>query len=142
MRTTLFFLFAMMVGGCTSEPVPIRYGTDACAFCKMTLVDARYGAEVITSKGKVLVFDDINCLMNAAVQHMVDTVNARHILVADMAAPNTLTDARTAHYLHSDALRTPMASGIAAFAQADACSAEQATTGGEVLNWPKIKERF
>ena len=31
--------------------------------CKMTLVDKKFGAEVVTKKGKVYKFDDLNCMI-------------------------------------------------------------------------------
>ncbi|MDX1911017.1 MAG: hypothetical protein SFV22_06010, partial [Saprospiraceae bacterium] len=48
---------------CSTGPEPIRYGQDNCHACKMTLTDRRFGAEIVTKKGKVYKFDDLNCLM-------------------------------------------------------------------------------
>ena len=39
--------------GCSTEPLPIRYGQDNCDFCKMTISDHRFGAEIVTKKGKI-----------------------------------------------------------------------------------------
>ena len=49
---------------CTQEPEPLVYGKDVCQFCKMTLMDHKFGAELVTNKGKVYKFDDINCMLN------------------------------------------------------------------------------
>ena len=49
---------------CNTEPVPLRYGKDACHLCKMTLMDKKFGGELVTGKGKVYKFDDVNCMIN------------------------------------------------------------------------------
>ena len=35
---------------------------DTCAYCRMTISDERFGGQFVTSKGKVHVFDSIECL--------------------------------------------------------------------------------
>ena len=40
------------VASCSTEPEPLHYGTDVCHFCKMTLVDNKFGAELVTKNGK------------------------------------------------------------------------------------------
>ena len=42
----------------------INYGVDACAYCKMNIVDPKFGAELITKKGRVYKFDAIECMVN------------------------------------------------------------------------------
>ncbi len=51
---SMFLAFSTM--GCNTEPQPIKIGEDACSFCKMSIADNRYGAEIITKKGKVFKF--------------------------------------------------------------------------------------
>lgn len=54
---------ALLLGACaTAGPRPIAYDRDVCAFCSMTVSDPRYGAELVTVKGKVHAFDSIECL--------------------------------------------------------------------------------
>ena len=55
------FLFLI---SCSTEPEPLVYGTDICHNCKMTLMDNKFGAELVTKKGKVYKFDDMNCFLN------------------------------------------------------------------------------
>ena len=49
----LGFLGLMSFTSCSAGPEPIRYGQDNCHHCKMTLTDKRFGAEIVTQKGKV-----------------------------------------------------------------------------------------
>src|SRR5215203_1996100 len=48
-----FGMFCMMAVSCNASPEAIRIGKDNCTFCKMTISDARYGAEIVTAKGKI-----------------------------------------------------------------------------------------
>ena len=57
-----FFLLAFIISSCTTKPQPIKMG-DTCDFCIMGVADNRFGAEIITNKGKIYKFDDIHCLL-------------------------------------------------------------------------------
>jgi len=49
----LFIIFLLgLTYGCTVEPEPLVYGADICHTCKMTLMDPKFGAEIITKNGK------------------------------------------------------------------------------------------
>ncbi|HEU5219058.1 MAG TPA: hypothetical protein VFU23_10390 [Gemmatimonadales bacterium] len=54
---------ALLVAACAAGgPRPIAYGKEACAFCRMTVSDPRFGAELVTTRGRVYTFDSIECL--------------------------------------------------------------------------------
>jgi len=55
-------MLCCLLTACSHEPDPIRYGKDACAHCKMTIMDKRFSAELITAKGKVFKFDAAECM--------------------------------------------------------------------------------
>ena len=69
MRILAWLLGLIFISACTVEPQPIQYGRDNCAFCKMTIVDGRYGSELVSSKGKVFKFDAVECLINFDLQN-------------------------------------------------------------------------
>ncbi len=58
LMTSMFFLFSCSQNG----PTKIITGKDACDYCKMTITDEKYAAELLTEKGRVYKFDDIRCL--------------------------------------------------------------------------------
>jgi len=64
-RNSLFFLILLtaIIFGCSKNPQPISYGQDECEFCKMIVMDERYGAELVTGTGKIYFFDSIECLV-------------------------------------------------------------------------------
>lgn len=107
-------LVAFLVS-CTTEPEPLQYGQDACHTCKMTLMDKKFGAELVSKKGKVFKFDDVNCML--AYYHSGETEPSEfsHMLVVDFSQPSELIEAADAFYLKSAFIKSPMASQIAAF---------------------------
>lgn len=101
--------------GCTTEPQAINYGKDVCEHCKMVATDEKYGAEMITKKGKVYKFDSAECLMDFIAENQkVDTTEA-HLLVINFAKPATFIEARTAFYLKDKGYQSPMGGNIAPF---------------------------
>jgi len=94
--------------------VPIEYGQDICAFCKMIIADPRYGAELITKKGKVYKFDSVECMV-AFMMYELDPEDVAAAYVTDFAHPGKLIPAEEAYYLQSTGLRSPMSLGITAF---------------------------
>ena len=72
---------ALLLGACAAPgPRPIAYDRDVCAFCSMTVSDPRYGAELITAKGKVQTFDSIECL---ASYYLANRATTRSLWVTD-----------------------------------------------------------
>jgi len=49
--TALSIIVLALLSACSRAPEPIVYGKDACTHCKMTIMDKRFAAEIITSKG-------------------------------------------------------------------------------------------
>jgi copper chaperone NosL len=134
-------LAGLALGGCEKGPRPIRYGQDECAECKMTLVDQHYGAEFITARGKVFMFDDLNCLTAYERRVAAPRDPAAQSVVVDFARPNHFLAVDQAYFLHHDGLRTPMASSLAAFATEAELEVvrRQLGGGGRVLRWPAVQ---
>ena len=90
----------------------------------MTVTDPRFGAELVTDKGRVYVFDDIDCLAAFVGAGSVPEGRIHSLWVNDFNDPERRLDATTALFWRNPKLRSPMASGIVAFAPgADAGSA-------------------
>lgn len=136
--TAAAFLLPLFFWQCSTGPRPIKYGQDACAFCKMTLMDKHYGAEVVTKKGKVYVLDDVNCLARFLKNGGVKPENVAGRYITDYAHTGALLEVEKAVFLYSDHLKTPMASGVAAFANEQDLNAIKSQTGGEMLRWEQV----
>lgn len=95
--------------------VPIKLNTDSCDFCKMSIADGKYAAEVITQKGRVYKFDDIMCMVNYTKENANTKIAAYY--VNDFAQDNTLIPAETAFFLSGGDIQSPMHGGIIAFSK-------------------------
>ena len=142
-RISAFALLALttLLAGCDAGPKPIRYGRDECAECKMTLVDPHYGAEHITARGRVYVFDDVNCLTAFQRRPAQQPATGARAVVVDFKHAGRLLPVDQAWFLLHDGLRSPMASGLAAFsAEADLEGVRRELGGGgRVLRWAGVE---
>jgi copper chaperone NosL len=115
MKIAPLIIMMVLLVACSTEPEPLQFGTDVCYTCKMTLMDQKFGAEIVTKKGKIYKFDDLNCMLAFYHSGTEGQEDMMHMLVIDYAHPATLIDATNAWYLKSDSIRSPMASSVAAF---------------------------
>jgi copper chaperone NosL len=130
----------VVVAACEPKPEPIRYGEDNGAYCMMTITDQRFGAELVTKKGKVYKFDSIECLAGFLLDGQVASGEIHSLWVTDFAHPSTLIRAEDALYLHGENIRSPMGMNLAAFADRAGLDAVRERTGGEVLGWDEVLE--
>jgi copper chaperone NosL len=140
--TSLVIFFCLSLAGCNAEREPLHYAKDGCHTCKMTLMDKKYGAEIVTEKGKVYKFDDVNCMLNFYNSDQVPTEQVKEVLVIDFSKPETLIDAKNALYLKSEAIKSPMASNIAAFESDADMKKMNADWNGTLLSWEELQKQF
>jgi len=140
--TLSLFLLPLLLS-CKTEPkpVPIEFGKDACYWCKMTITDQRFGAEIVTKKGKVYKYDDVACMINHFWEDPeITEKSVAMFLVVDYAHPGKLIDATRAIYVQSEAIHSPMASDVAAFENVEDAETFIKKNGGEVLNWAQVMD--
>jgi copper chaperone NosL len=121
-------------------PPTITYGVSVCTDCDMIISDERYAAATIVadSRGRPesLLFDDIGDQTNYESSHEGLTILSHW--VHDHTTREWLR-AEDAIYVRSPALRTPMASGLAAFAsQAKAETAASELAHADVLTFADL----
>ncbi|HEY3430396.1 MAG TPA: nitrous oxide reductase accessory protein NosL [Cyclobacteriaceae bacterium] len=134
----LLFLFI----SCSSDPQALQYGKDVCHTCKMTLMDKKFGSEIVTKKGKVYKFDDLNCMINFYNSGYEEIENIEHRLVIDFANPEKLIDTQHAFFVKTDQIRTPMASEVAAFSSEDDYKKFNKKWKGVLLSWGELVTEF
>ncbi|HXF61573.1 MAG TPA: nitrous oxide reductase accessory protein NosL [Caldilineaceae bacterium] len=141
----LVLLALTLLAGCargSAAPAPpeIRYGEDQCAHCTMIISDPRFAAgiayEIEPGRYESLAFDDIGDMLAEAGSHPERVVVDYY--VHDYTSEEWL-DATEAHFVVSPAIPSPMGSGIAAHASAEAAAAHAAELQGRVLTWDELQ---
>ena len=135
----LVFLFSL---ACSTEPEPLHYGQDICHFCKMTLMDQKFGAELVTLKGKVYKFDDFKCFLNYYNSGDESYNDFSHKLVIDYSNPGHWINAQEAFYLKSEKIKSPMAGELAAFEKKDSLDTFKKRWKGIYLAWGEVVTQF
>lgn len=135
------FVLLITISACTSSPEPLQYQKDSCAFCKMKLMDAKFGAEIITEKGKVYKFDDTGCMLNFEKQNLGSQKIAQE-LVIDYSNPGKLVNALTSFYIKCAGAKSPMGSDLASFEKEENENKYIQQLQGEKINWNEIKNSF
>ena len=95
-------------------PRAIAYSHDTCDYCRMTISDERFGGQFVTSKGKVHVFDSIECL---AAFYLANGTSAdgEQAWVTDYAKPGRWLQAERAVFARGDIRQSPMGLNVASF---------------------------
>jgi copper chaperone NosL len=138
--TTAAVFIVICCSSCQSGPQPIQFGKDACDFCKMTILDQRFGGEVITKKGKVFKFDDLHCISSFLRSSNSRKTDLAGIYLLEYATPKKFVLANNSFLLQSNELHSPMGSNIAAFvSEANREQCKQQVTGTNV-QWNEIAD--
>lgn len=99
----------------------------------MLISSERGSAEVVTGDGETRFYDDIGCLAADWIAHAHAARGAR----AFVRTPDgSWTDANQAAYARPAAVRTAMASGVAAFASVG--EAQAADAGGRAITFEEV----
>lgn len=119
-------LCALAACGGDARPVAIATGAP-CAYCRMTISDARLAAEVVAPGEEPRQYDDIGCLANDL--RTRPAPQGARAFVADYQT-GALTAANDAVYTRVDAIATPMGSHLVAHATGAARDADARVRGG------------
>lgn len=143
MKTILITAAVMLLAvSCSVGPQPIHYGEDNCVLCEMTIMDKRYGTEIVTRKGKAYKFDSVECLVDFLKKNEKDTAEFKYLLITPFDKPGTLVDARESHYLHSKNLPSPMGLYLTAFADEHTALQFKEDFGGRMFCWKRLVDEF
>lgn len=121
-----------------TEPRPIAYGRDECAYCRMVVSDSRFAAALLTAKGRTVVFDSIECLASYYAQQQGDRGRdgVQSLWVSDYDLPGHLIAARRARFVRLEGPASPMGKGFAAFRSDGA--ARRMAEGAATSGWDEV----
>lgn len=141
---TRFFLLSIitvLLVSCEISPQKIEYGSDACNYCDMTIVDKQHAAQLVTTKGKAYKYDAIECMVHSLQEDMTDTPIALY-LAADFNQPGQLMDATMATYLVSEQIQSPMGANLSAFENAEKAEKTKEEFTGTTYSWEEIQKHL
>lgn len=115
-------------GGATIVPAAIDTRHDACRFCRMTVSDIRFAAQVVAPGDEPLAFDDIGCL-GAFVRGGQALPGDAVVFVADHRTREWVR-ADAAVFTRVPSLVTPMASHLIAHRNQASRDADPDARGG------------
>lgn len=139
---SILLLSFVTLTSCNVEPEPIEFGKEDCNYCKMKIMDSKFGAEIVTKKGKVFKFDDVNCMVRHIKDEKIDETTLEFMLIIDYSKAGSFLDVKKAYFIRSEQIKSPMGSYIAAFQTKDNQTKYNTKWNGELWNWSKIKQTF
>jgi copper chaperone NosL len=128
----------LVLSSCNPSPEAINYGKDMCADCKMTIMDAKFGAEIITKKGKVYKFDDAHCVRNIFKNNTVKSEDVWQVMFLDFEDNTNFLDAHALFFVTSPQIKSPMNGNVAAFANKQSAESKAKQLNGEVITWDQF----
>lgn len=131
-------MLLLLVSSCTAKPQAFNIGKDNCDDCKMTIMDAKFGGEIITKKGKIYKFDDPHCLAHFIKSGNIKQADVAQTLFVSYQNPNSFLDSKTVQFVVSDQLKSPMNSNAAAFENKAAADQKSKETSGSVKTWDEL----
>ena len=142
MKNLIYSIIFLAFVGCNVQPEDINYGSDACHYCQMNIVDGRYAAEIVTVKGKVHKFDAVECMINYIEKNELNSEDLAFSLVNSFSDPVNLHPADKSYFLRSFSLPSPMGMYITPFESRDSAEFYQHTYPGEIFDWNQLNNDF
>ena len=108
----------------------------------MSIVDQRFGGEVVTKKGKIYKFDAVECTINYLDQEHVDESKIELILTNTYDSPGELSSALECYYLKSENMPSPMGMYLNPFNGNSEALKYQKENKGIVMKWEELRSEF
>ncbi len=118
--------------GCADGTPSINWDLDSCEHCRMTISDRRFGTAAITSGGRTVRFDSLECLAGWLA---ADTDSPRSLWGSDAAAPGTLLPLANLRFHRMAEGTSPMGMGFVAVATVHGST----PWDGQVLTWDELE---
>jgi copper chaperone NosL len=138
LRGFAYLVSSSLLAGCgtadQSRPPNVRFGEEACAFCRMIISDDRFAAAVVIKTGEALKFDDIGCM----ILHEARQVRPGAAYWVRNFTGRDWLNAREATFVHSTKFRSPMDHGLAAMPMAQAADELSKSIDGRTLQFSEL----
>lgn len=136
-QSSVLLIFMLVLTACGTKQVePIVLNKDQCDFCKMSISDGKFGAELITKKGRVYKFDDVHCLSAYANENGKTEISS--YFVHDYTKNNQLIPAEKAFYIKGGDIISPMNGNVAAFNTSTEAKEFAEKLNAEIVDWAEV----
>ncbi len=143
LKIIFFLLVIFIVTSCSSGPEVIKYGEENCGFCKMTIMDKKFGTELVSQKGKIFKFDDAACMVKYMKVSDLDDSNFKFIVFNGVDAPGELLGVEEATFVYSGEMRSPMLGNVGAFKDPKKANAYiKSDTSAQMMSWEEVKSKL
>lgn len=128
-----------ILAGCTPKSEPINFGKDQCYECKMTIIDPKFGGEIVSKKGKVYKFDDTHCIAAFMKKRTIGMSDIHSTLFVDYNGSGEFISVKEAEFVVSSQFKSPMGGNAAAFKGSKAAQAKSnEIPGSKLTNWATL----
>ena len=135
-RLSYILILLVSISCATKEADPIKLNSDGCDFCKMKIADGKFGAELITTKGRIYKFDDIHCMINYHKENL--TTNIQSFYIHDFNQNNVLIPAENAFYVKGGEISSPMRGNIIAVKTEEEAKKIALKYNANPISWSEI----
>ena len=135
-RLSYILILFLSISCTTKEADPIKLNSDGCDFCKMKIADGKFGAELITIKGRIYKFDDIHCMINYHKENL--TTNIQSFYIHDFNQNNVLIPAENAFYVKGGEISSPMRGNIIAVKTEEEAKKIALKYNANPISWSEI----
>ena len=135
-------ILTLIISSCSAKTEPFNYGKDNCHFCKMGIVDPKFGGEVVTKKTKVYKFDDVICMVRFLQSGNLKEEEIAKKVIINFEKENDFLDVNKTVFWASPELRSPMGTNAAAFTSQQAAEKAKAGKDGQLLSWDEIYKKI
>jgi copper chaperone NosL len=104
----------------------------------MTIVDKQHSAQMVTTKGKPYLFDAIECMVPFINEN--PEKEAGLLLVADFKNPGKLINAKSAYYLISPSIPSPMGAFLSGFHSKEEAKSIKESKGGKLFTFEELEQ--
>lgn len=136
--TTAALIVTLFVISCNTKPQPFAYGKDICNDCSMTIMDPKFGGEIITKKGKIYKFDDSHCMIHFIKTGSVKESDIAQTVFIDYSNDKNFIDVKSAYFVVSPKLKSPMNGNAACFSSKEIAEQKAKESNGALKNWDQV----
>lgn len=132
-------MLIVLITACNPKPEPINAGKDSCAECKMTIMDTKFAAEVVTKKGRVYKFDDVHCVAGFLERRGVELGDIHQTLFVNYNNTSEFVKVGAVEFVVSSHFKSPMGGNAAAFKNVQEANKKSTELeGSKVTNWATL----